>query len=66
MEIIVVNDGSADATLDIARKFASNTVRVLTQENEGAPSARNKALSLSWRNSSMLDDLLVEAEVPEP
>lgn len=46
-EIIVVDDGSADHTLDIARGFESRRVKVVTQDNRGAPAARNTALSLS-------------------
>jgi len=60
-EIIVVNDGSADQTLSIARRFASKTVSVATQENLGASAARNRAIELSqgdyiqWLDA---DDLL--------
>jgi glycosyltransferase involved in cell wall biosynthesis len=60
-EIIVVDDGSVDHTLEIARRFASPTVSVVTQHNQGAASARNAALSLSqgdyiqWLDA---DDLL--------
>src|SRR5437868_1899170 len=46
-EIIVVDDGSRDRTLSIARQFASRDVIVVTQENQGASAARNRALSLS-------------------
>ena len=35
-EIIVVDDGSRDQTLRIAREFASKAVSVITQENQGA------------------------------
>jgi len=60
-EIIVVDDGSSDQTLKIARQFESESVRVVWQENQGAAVARNKALSLSqgdyiqWLDA---DDLL--------
>src|SRR5437899_6346759 len=60
-EIIVVNDGSRDQTLSVARRFASKTVSVVTQENLGASAARNKAIALSqgdyiqWLDA---DDLL--------
>src|SRR5436190_3441118 len=45
-EIIVVDDGSRDQTLATARRFASKTVAVISQENQGASAARNKALEL--------------------
>jgi glycosyltransferase involved in cell wall biosynthesis len=60
-EIIVIDDGSKDRTLSIAQKFASNTVSVVSQENQGAAAARNKAFSLcqgdyiQWLDA---DDLL--------
>lgn len=60
-EIIVVDDGSTDETLSVVRQFESNEVRVVTQPNQGAAAARNKALSLScgdyiqWLDA---DDLL--------
>ena len=43
-EIIIVDDGSRDRTLRVARQFASKDVCVVTQENQGASAARNKAL----------------------
>lgn len=46
-EIIVVDDGSRDRTLDVARQFASAEVKVATQPNQGASAARNHAFSLS-------------------
>lgn len=60
-EIIVVDDGSSDQTLSIARHFASKTVRVLSQPNQGASAARNTAFSacqgdyIQWLDA---DDLL--------
>jgi glycosyltransferase involved in cell wall biosynthesis len=45
-EIIVVDDGSTDQTLTIARQFASDHLRVVTQTNRGAAATRNKAFSL--------------------
>src|ERR1043165_2198590 len=60
-EIIIVDDGSKDQTLAVARKFASKEVTVVTQENAGASTAKNKAFSIAqgeyiqWLDA---DDLL--------
>jgi glycosyltransferase involved in cell wall biosynthesis len=60
-EIIIVDDGSRDQTLASARRFASKTLTVVSQENQGASAARNKALQLcqgdyiQWLDA---DDLL--------
>lgn len=46
-EIIVVDDGSKDDTLALARTFESDIVKVNTKENQGAAATRNTAFSLS-------------------
>lgn len=45
-EVIVVDDGSTDSSLAIARRFESRGVRVASQSNRGAAAARNHALRL--------------------
>ncbi len=65
-EIVIVNDGSRDATLDVARQFASADVKVLTQENRGAAATRNRLAELAqgdylqWLDA---DDLLSPGKV---
>ena len=47
LEIILVDDGSTDNSLEIARSFASDKVKVISQKNAGASAARNRAFSAS-------------------
>jgi glycosyltransferase involved in cell wall biosynthesis len=60
-EVIVVDDGSTDSTLSVARRFQSRLVKVISQPNQGASAARNSALQLAqgdyiqWLDA---DDLL--------
>lgn len=42
-EIIVVDDGSKDKSLAVARSFESSMIKVISQENRGASAARNRA-----------------------
>jgi glycosyltransferase involved in cell wall biosynthesis len=61
IEVIVVDDGSKDRTLEVARTFESHKVKVVTQPNMGAPGTRNKAFDhaqgtyIQWLDA---DDLL--------
>ena len=46
-EIILVDDGSKDRSLEIAKTFEPRGVKVITQQNRGASAARNRALQES-------------------
>ena len=65
-EIIVVDDGSRDRTAEVARRFASKEVSVVSIANQGAAAARNHALQLSqgdyiqWLDA---DDLLAPDKI---
>lgn len=65
-EIIVVDDGSRDGTAEVARRFASKDVAVVSTSNQGAAAARNHAFRLSqgdyiqWLDA---DDLLASDKI---
>jgi glycosyltransferase involved in cell wall biosynthesis len=60
-EIILVDDGSRDDTVAVARRFEKDGVKVVTQANQGAAATRNRLYSLAqgdyiqWLDA---DDLL--------
>lgn len=72
IEIILVNDGSKDNSLEVCRELASldDRVRVIDQPNGGAGAARNAGLEVSqgqyiyfvdsddWIEPNMLEELL--------
>ncbi len=67
-EIIIVDDGSSDNTLQVAKRYESKLLKVVTQENMGAPAARNNALSfaqgdfIQWLDH---DDLLAPDKISQ-
>lgn len=67
-EIIIVDDGSSDNTLQVVKRFESQSVKIITQDNRGAPAARNKALSfaqgdyIQWLDN---DDILAPDKISQ-
>ena len=43
-EIIIVDDGSTDESVEIVERIASPQVRIIRQENQGVSAARNRAM----------------------
>ncbi len=75
-ELILVNDGSNDRSLEICQQYAGKDerIRVIEQENQGASPARNNGLEASrgkyilfidaddWMESNMIEELYSTAE----
>ncbi len=48
-EIILLNDGSTDNSLEVIKKYAADNdfIRVIDKENEGVAKTRNKGIQLA-------------------
>lgn len=46
-ELIIVDDGSKDRSLDVARSFADQRIRIVAQANAGAHAAINRGVELA-------------------
>lgn len=58
MEIICVNDGSTDSSLEILQQYQAkdNRIRVISQKNQGLSGARNTGISLATGEWMMFVD----------
>lgn len=68
IEAFVIDDGSPDNTFDTAKKFESENIKILRQQNSGACVARNKGLSLSKGDYIQFldaDDILSHDKIEE-
>ncbi len=70
VEVVVVDDGSTDESVEVARCYEARGVRVLTQQHRGAGNARNTAMTVATGDFIQYldaDDLLspdkIEAQV---
>ncbi|MBD5274655.1 MAG: glycosyltransferase family 2 protein [Bacteroides sp.] len=76
-ELIIVNDGSTDLSLQICNQYKNkdNRIIIINQENQGSSVARNNGLNLSqgeyilnvdsddWLEPTMLEELYKEASI---
>ncbi|WP_282121761.1 glycosyltransferase [Algibacter mikhailovii] len=49
-EIVIVDDGSTDKSLDIIENFQANNITILKQKNSGVSIARNKGVQVAQAN----------------
>ena len=43
-EILIINDGSVDGSVDIVKNIKDERIRLIHQNNQGVSSARNKGI----------------------
>lgn len=59
-EIIIVNDGSTDKSIDVVNKLNDHRIRIINQKNQGVSSARNRGIreaKFQWIAFLDADDL---------
>ncbi|MBZ5857997.1 glycosyltransferase family 2 protein [Flavihumibacter profundi] len=68
IELIIVDDGSTDNSTLVVRKYLSETVKLIEQENKGACAARNIGLNISKGEFIQFldaDDMLSPGKIEE-
>ena len=49
-EVIIINDGSTDNSLNVVKNIKDKRLRVISQPNSGVSNARNKGIELASYN----------------
>jgi len=67
-ELVIVDDGSEDKTLDILKKYRDNRIQIFSRKHAGEVSARNFAVQHTNQNSKYLlnhdcDDISLPAKL---
>jgi len=68
LELLVVDDGSSDHSLEILKTISDPRLKVFTQQNRGAAAARNTALKSArgeWVQYLDADDLLAPDKIEQ-
>ena len=55
-ELIIVNDGSTDNSIEIINSYKDDRIKILSQNNSGAASARNNGINQSQSNYIAIQD----------
>ncbi len=62
-ELIIVDDGSTDQTLEICKRYTNGRIRIITQKNSGVSAARNTGVSAAKGDYIVfvdVDDIVTE------
>ena len=62
IEIICINDGSTDNSLEILKEYAENDsrIKIITQENQGQGVARNNAIEAAQGEYLVFVQMLIQ------
>ena len=67
-EVIIVNDGSTDKSINVVHQFSNENIKIINQNNQGASSARNRGIAESpnqWIALLDADDIWLKNHLKE-